>query len=208
MTTGSVQALQAEERLPNAEIFYFSTDVDCLGALRTGKIDAFAVADASLKFMMTENPDLTYIEEPISDSMEAAAAFPKTERGRKLCDQYSEFLTNIKKNGVYDEIQDTWFGSDESKRVVPDLYNLPGPNGTLRVAADGGFVPFVYSKDGKIVGLDTDVLTHFCKEYGYKPEIVAMDFSGVLPSITSGKCDFACGSITITPERKESVYFS
>ena len=208
VTTGSVQAQQAEERFPNAEIYYFSSGVDCINALRAGKIDAFAEADGSLKYMMAENPDLTMIDEPISEEMKGAAAFPKTKRGRELCDQYSEFLVSIKENGVYDEIQDIWFGPDESKRVVPDLYNLPGPNGTLRVAGDASFVPFMYIKDRKVVGIDTDMLVRFCKEYGYKAEVVVMDFSGVLPSITSGKCDFACGSIAITPERMESVYFS
>ena len=53
-----------------------------------------------------------------------------------------------------------------------------------------------------------DVLVRFCKEYGYKPEMVVMDFPAILPSITTGKCDFACGGIAMTPERAESVYFS
>ena len=52
------------------------------------------------------------------------------------------------------------------------------------------------------------MLARFCKEYGYKPEMVVMDFPGILPSITTGKCDFACGGIAMTPERAESVYFS
>ena len=127
VTTGSVQAIQAEERFPDAEICYYTTGVDCLGAMRAGKIDAFADAEALLKFMMAENPDLTVIEEKLADGMQIAAAFPKTERGRKLCDQYSEFLRNIKQNGVYDEIQSIWYGPDESLRVVPDLDKLPGP---------------------------------------------------------------------------------
>ena len=208
VSTGTVQAIQVEARFPNAKIYYFSSGVDCLGAMRADKIDAFAEADALLKYMMTENPDLTYIEEPLSEKMKVAAAFPKTARGRKLCDQYSEFLVKIKKNGVYDEVMNTWFGPEESRRVVPDLYRLPGPNGTLRVAADTSFVPFTYVKDGKVVGVDTDILVRFCKEYGYKVQIVAMDFSGILPSIASGKCDFASGGIAVTPERAESVYFS
>ena len=144
----------------------------------------------------------------LADGMKVAAAFPKTERGRKLSDQYSEFLRSIRQNGVYDEIQSIWYGPDESRRVVPDLDSLPGLNGTLRIAADTTTVPFLYVKDGKIVGVDVDKLIRFCKEYGYKPDMVVMDFPGILPSITSGKCDFACGGIAMTPERAESMYFS
>ena len=208
VTTGSIQAMQAEERFPNAEIYYFSTSVDCLSALRAGRIDAYADAEAIVRFMMAENPDLACMEELLAEKMQVAAAFPKTDRGRELCSQYSEFLVNIKQSGVYDDIQNIWYGPDESRREVPDLYNLPGPNGTLRIAADTGTIPFVYVKDGKIVGSDVDTLVRFCREYGYKPEIVVMDFPGILPSITSGRCDFACGGVVITPERAESVLFS
>ena len=49
VTTGSVQALQTETRFPDAEIFYFSSDVDMLAALRSNKIDAYASADAIAK---------------------------------------------------------------------------------------------------------------------------------------------------------------
>ena len=66
VTTGSIQAMQAEARFPNAEFYYFSTAVDCIGALRAGKIDAFAAAEALLKYMMTENPDLTCLDEYLS----------------------------------------------------------------------------------------------------------------------------------------------
>ena len=49
VTTGSVQALQTEERFPNAELYYFNNDVDMLAAMRADKIDAYASADGILK---------------------------------------------------------------------------------------------------------------------------------------------------------------
>ena len=35
-----------------------------------------------------------------------------------------------------------------------------------------------------------------------------MDFAAVLPAISTGKCDFACGGVVFTAERAESVLFS
>ena len=208
VTTGSVQALQAEERFPDATFFYFSTSVDLLNALRTNKIDAYADADALVKYMMAENPDLTYMDEKLSDGMKAGAIFPKTERGKELCDEFSAFVREIRSNGVYDEILDTWFGDDEGKKTVPDIDGLPGPNGTLHMAADTSMVPFVFIKDEKPAGVDIDTVVRFCTEYGYGLEIVSMDFAGILPAIISGKCDFACGGIAYTAERAESVLFA
>ena len=208
VSTGSVQAIQVEERFPDAEIFYFTTDVDMLNALRANKIDAFASAEVPIRLMAAQNPDLTYLHEWLGDGMQVAAAFPKTAGGKALCDQFSAFLREIRQNGVYDEIQDIWFGEDEEKRVVPDLYSLPAVNGTLRMAMDTAFVPFVYIKEGRPVGVDVDTAVRFCREYGYGLEVVPMDFSGVIPSVITGKVDFACSGIAVTAERAESVLFS
>ena len=208
VTTGSVQALQAEERFPDAKLFYFSTDMDMLAALRANKIDAFASAEPLVQAMMKENADLTYLDEWLGDGMKVAAIFAKTESGQALCDQFNVFIREIRQNGVYEELQGIWFGEDEAKKVVPDLYSLPGTNGTLQMAADISVIPFVYIKDGKPVGADIDIAVRFCKEYGYGLEVVPMDFSGIIPSVITGKVDFSCSGIAVTAERAESILFS
>ena len=207
-TTGSIQALQVEERFPDAQLFYFSTSVDMLNALRTNKIDAYADAESLVRYMMAANPDLTYLDERLSDGMDIGAVFPKTEEGRKLCDEYSAFVREIRENGVWDEIREIWFGDDDWKRAPADLDALPGPNGKLRMAADLTLVPYVFVMDGEPAGFDIDMVCRFCEEHGYALELVAMDFSGIIPSIVTGKCDFSCGGVVYTAERAESVYFS
>ena len=71
--SGTVQALQAAERFPNAELLNFPTSADMLNALRTGKIDAFADAEALVLYMMGENPDLTILPEKLADGMKVGA---------------------------------------------------------------------------------------------------------------------------------------
>ena len=208
VNTGSVQALQAEERFPDAQFYFFSNGVDMLEALRSGKIDAYVDAEAFIKYTMAQNQDITMLDEWLTEGMHVGAVFSKTESGRKLCDEYSAFIREIKQNGVYDEIQGIWFGEDENRRVVPDLYDLPATRGTLRMAADTTLVPFVYIKDGNPVGIDVDTVVRFCKEYGYGLEIVPMNFAAIIPSVVTGKVDFAGGGIAYTEERAESVLYS
>ena len=208
IASGTVQAMQAIERFPNAEHYYFPSSADMLGALRTGKIDAYADAEALALYMMRENPDLAILPEKLADGMKAGAIFPKTEEGRRLCDEYSGFIRKIKEDGTYDEVREIWTGGDESKRIAPDLESLSGPNGTLRMASDVTSIPFLYIKNGELAGIDIDLVFRFCKEYGYALEPAIMDFSAVLPAVTTGKCDFASGSIAFTAERAESVLFS
>ena len=208
VTTGSVQIQQLEERFPNAELFYFTASVDLLNALRANKIDAYAEPEPIVRYRMLENPDLTYLDERLGDGMQLGAIFPKTEAGQALCDQFSTYIREIRQNGVYEEILETWFEADESKRIVPDLYTLPATNGTLRMATDTSLVPFAFIKDEKPVGFDIDTVVRFCKAYGYGLEVVPMDFSGIIPSVVTGKVDFACSGIAYTPERAQSVLYS
>lgn len=72
VTTGSIQAIQAEERLPHATFFYFSNTADMLNALRSNKVDAFADSDLLLGFVMGESPDITFIDEPLAEGMDVS----------------------------------------------------------------------------------------------------------------------------------------
>ena len=110
-------------------------------------------------------------------------------------------------NGTMAEIDDAWFGADESRRTVLDYEALPDTNGTLRMAADLMHPPFAYMKDGRAVGYDLDVAARFCEASGYGLEIESMSFGGILPAVQSGKVDFAASSITVTKERAEAVLF-
>ena len=208
VTTGSIQVQQAEERFPDAEILYFATSVDMLNAMKASRIDGYADAEILVRYMMGEDPELTYIEEKLADDMKIAAIFPKTEKGQRLCDEYNAFVREIRASGEYDEILDIWLGSDESRKTVPDPAGLAGTNGRLRVAVDVTLLPFAYIKDGEPVGIDIDTAVRFCRKYGYALELVSMDFGAILPAITTGKCDLAAGGVAYTAERAESVLFS
>lgn len=207
VVTGSVQAIQAQDSLPEAEFYYYSNNADMLNALRAGKVDAYADSDALIRYVMISSTDITALHERISVTVKAGAIFSKNQKGKALCDEYSDYIKKIKANGEYDEIQKIWFGPDEDKKKV-DLKSLDGSKGTLRLAVDTTMVPFAFIKDGELAGVDVDIFAHFCKEKGYRVETAEMDFGGILPAVSSGKCDLACGGIAYTEERAESVYYA
>ena len=205
--TGTISGRLVEERLPNAKVNYYNAQTDSLAALRAGKIDAWTTDEPILRFMQIEYPQLELLDEHLAES-NLAAIFPKTEAGQALRDQFSEFLDRLWAEGTMAEIDAVWFGADEAKHTVLDYESLPAVNGTLRMAADLIQPPFTYMKDGRAVGYDIDVAARFCQEYGYGLEIESMSFDSILAAIQTGKCDFACSSITITEERAESMLFS
>ena len=207
VVTGSTGGPAVEEKLPNAKISYFDSVPDLLTALRSQKVDAIAATESILKFVQMEGENITVTDDHLI-STEIAALFPKTEKGQKLEAQYSEFVKKLWDDGTIDEINSIWFGEDESKKTVLDYENLPDTNGTLTMAVDTGIAPFVYLKNGKIVGYDVDIAARFCEAYGYRLTIQNMSFPAIIPSVVSGKYDFSACDIAITPERAESVLFS
>ena len=45
-------------------------------------------------------------------------AFPKNDKGKALCDEFSEYIKQIKSDGTLQQIDDIWFGTDESVKDI------------------------------------------------------------------------------------------
>lgn len=205
--TGSVHAEIVKELLPSAKLFYFESNANALAALTSGKVDAIVNDDSILREIKNENPSLILIDEYLK-TFDNAFIFAKTSESDKLCNEMNEFIRTLKSDGTLKNMLDIWTGNDDSMKTLPDYEHYPDTNGTLRVAVDVDNPPFNYIKDGRLVGYDVDIIVRFCKLKGYRPEFSGMDFSSVIPSVFSGKCNIGIGAITITPERSESVNFS
>ncbi len=205
--TGTIFDRVAKETIPNCNIEYVNTNADLGVILSQNKVGAY-LTDEPVARILTKK----YSNQKIVDTLrydEYGYIFKKDdERGKKLCNQMNEFLKQCKSDGTLSEIDEIWFGEDESRQVV-DTDNLTAENGVLKfcVTSDVG-VPFVYLKSGKYVGYDVDVAVRFCRKYGYGIEIADSSFAGLLTNVASGKSDFGASCITITDERKESVMFS
>lgn len=196
----------AKKLVPTAELFYYDTPADNLLALRSGKIDAACMPESAAKFLMYDNDDVVILGGKLTNT-KIASLFSKTEKGKKLCKEYEEFVKSLWDDGTIDKINSVWFGRDENKRILKDYSKLPATNGTLKMAVDTAMPPMVYVKDNKIIGYDIDIAVRFCEAKGYALKVVPMSFQAVIPAVQSGKCDFSCG-MTCTPERAESVLFS
>ena len=150
--------------------------------------------------------DSGYIKDKITNQDVSFAFRKDDEKESALCDEFSDFLNEIRSNGTLKEIDEIWMGTDEEKKRI-DMSDLTDENGTIRVATTATDMPWSYIKDGKNVGYDIDILVRFCRDRGYALELGDVDFSGRIPSVQSGKYDF-CTGMNVTDERKEQVLFS
>ena len=195
-----------QSALPNAQIMYFNTKADLINGIKANKIDAYAVDEPVLKSQMSTDDSIVSVPGYL-ESFEFGFVFPKTDAGQILRGQFDEYLGRIKANGTLEAIEQKWI-SDGSDIESLDYESLPADNGRLTLATEALYEPFAYIQNNAIVGYDIEIATGFCREYGYALDIIDMSFDGILPSVVSGKCDFGCSGIAITPERAESVLFS
>ncbi len=78
--------------------------------------------------------------------------------------------------------------------------------GKLIVCLDPTFPPMEYmeSADAKEpVGFDVDVIAALAEVWKSEPQIVTLDFSGLLPALDAKRCDMMISGATLKPERLE-----
>lgn len=193
--------------LPDANIKYFSSRDNAYRALASGVVDGVADDEPIVRSILRSTDDLGIIDGYLEPA-EYAFVFTKDEKGKKLSEEFSEYVKKSRKSGELDALDKKWFGNQTDNKQSDDYEDLPAKNGTLKLAFDDSNIPFAYMSAGKPVGYDIDLAIGFCREYGYGLMISKVDFSSMLSGTADGIYDMGCGAITITEERKNNLYFS
>lgn len=189
---------------PNLNKYCMDNNADLFMSLDQGKIDIFMYDVLSFVLDDTRSKEKYMI---VKDSLvidHMGVAFPKNS---ELCGKFNEFLAEIKSNGTWQQIYDNWLVPNGPNKM-PDLSNIQRSGKPLRVACSGAYAYFDMIVDGQNAGFDPEMMQRFAAWLGRPVEFQTMNFSSLIPSITSNKCDLAASSISITEERSKMVDFS
>ena len=81
--------------------------------------------------------------------------------------------------------------------------------GKLIIGTSPDFPPFEsLSNDGKVEGIEIEIMELICDELGVELEIKQMDFDSVLPGVQTGKFNVGVSGISVTPEREKNTLFT
>ena len=79
----------------------------------------------------------------------------------------------------------------------------------IRIAFDVPYEPFEYrDEDGNLTGFEVELAEAMCDELQADCEFVIQAWDGMIPGLQARKFDAIMSSMSITPERQESVLFS
>ena len=90
------------------------------------------------------------------------------------------------------------------------LVRAPAEGGALVFATTLRAPPYTYvdAKTKDFAGIDVEIARAAAQKLGLPLKICRMSFEDLLPSVKSGKADFAANALTITPARAKNVNFS
>lgn len=80
--------------------------------------------------------------------------------------------------------------------------------GVVVIANGGAYPPFGFVENGTMVGFDIDLGNEVAKRLGVKAQWEKIDFSGLLPALSSKRVDMLITAMTWTPERAQRITFS
>ncbi len=203
---GSLYDEIADSMFEAKEKLYFPSVPDELNAVSLGKADAALLDEVVAKVQLRMGGIDNMVSLPVNDAS-LDMEFGVFSARQDIIDEYNIFLAEIQADGTYDEMFTRWVDNFDASAPVPDI-PLTGEKGTLTFAINSSFPPFSFpGADGTWSGFDIEQIYRFAAWAGYDVEIAPMDFSAMLPYISSGKADLG-SSIYITEERRQSVIFS
>ena len=87
--------------------------------------------------------------------------------------------------------------------------NLLGGKEKLIVYTEAGFAPFEYIQNGKIVGVDVDIMNLVGEKLGKEVIFENVGFDTIVDTVAEGKlCHVGAAGISVNPARAEKVDFS
>ena len=181
-------------------ILYFNSNAEAVGALATGKVDAFVTDSPIAELAISKNEGLGMVPEPIMED-QYGFVLPK---GSPHTEEFNGRLEAYAKDGTLEKLKSKWVGANDEEKTMPEE-GWPDPNGTLVVATTTENEPVDYAVGDRICGLCIEILELAARDLGYSLEYVNTNTSSILAEVQSGKADIGAYSFSITDERKQMV---
>lgn len=200
-TTGYVFAGDVE----GATVDPYNKGADAVQALKQGKVDAVIIDSEPAKVFVEKNDTLQILPDPFVEE-EYAIAYKKgnDELGNKI----DAALTQLKEDGTLAEITTHWIGDNaDFVSYTPDE-SVSRDNGKLVMATNAEFPPYESIVNGKIVGIDVDMMQAVCDVLGMELVIENMEFGSIIAAVDSGKADVGVAGLSVTPDREKNVSFT
>ncbi|MDE6733325.1 MAG: transporter substrate-binding domain-containing protein [Oscillospiraceae bacterium] len=208
-TTGDEYARDLEEKPEEGKkastIERYNKGADAVNALKQGKVDCVIIDNEPAKVFVSLNEDLQIEPNPFADEDYAIAI---KKGNTELLEKINGAIKELKEDGTIDKILGNYIGDDTGNYQYTSPEGVSRTNGTLTMGTNAAFPPYEQLENGKIVGIDPDIMQAVCDKLGMELKIEDMEFDSIIPSIQSGKVDVGVAGMTVNEDRLKNVDFS
>ena len=201
-TTGDVYASEIED----TEVVRFNRGIDAAAALKKGVVDAVIIDDAPANVFIDEIQGLKLLDEPYAEEEYGIAV---NKNNPALLADINEALAKLQNDGMLDSIKEAWIMGEVKDTAYEGQNKDSYANGIMTMITNAEFPPYEsMTQDGKIVGIDVDIMKAICDELDMELKVQNTTFDSVIVSVERGMSSVAVSGITITQDRLEHVDFS
>ena len=205
--TGSKAIAGIEKYYPEAVVLEFDNFSSAVEAVKANKIDYVITSRAiGTNFVKNNIGKLRIVEEKYLNQADTSAA-AAVRKGYERLDEINEIITRYLNDGTMDKIIANWVSDTAANDTSIIPRNTDTPVWKVGVAANREPMCFVRGEN-EICGLDAELAERIAYDMGMHVEFVDMNFAALLPSLESGKVDFAISNMGATEERRQIVDFS
>ena len=204
--TGTTSEIFIRNNYPQAQMLLFDDINDTFLAVKTDKADYAFTSYTTSILAVKKNRDLTVLhEEYIKDP----AGIALNKKDTALLRQVNEVVLRFKNDGTLKEIIERWIRPDDlGLEYQPVAIPSVKQGNPLRVGTTANREPMCFILNGKISGVDAELIERIAYELGRPVEYSDMKFSSLLAAIETGRVDLVISNYSITPERLKRVNFS
>ena len=201
---GSIYDFEMSKR-SDVTVARYNNPPDIVAAITSGHADVYKDDEICMSPSDLRRHHLR-IELRCKESFDVAYAFRKDDQA--TVSLFNAFLDEIQSNGIYDEIRQRWYDTEDPDTVsLPDIEQA-AQGQPLRVVTHLLMSPLCFRKGDLWTGFEIELLKRFAV-YAKRPiKISYLDPSSGSAALQSGLADVWSGSIFITEERAEKVLFT
>lgn len=197
---GSVQDEMLAYKYGADKYVTYNTITDEVEAILKDRAHACYIDNLSTLEILNKYDNLDTIPSEFPE-MPAGVVFNK--KNIELSNKFKQFIAEFNTSSASKEMRDRWYSviSDSSHCDLPEV-----KTGTpLRVACMNNDMPFEFMLNGELDGYDVELMRRFALWLNRPVEFSTMEFSSIIPTISTGKADVAISIINITEEREKVV---
>jgi polar amino acid transport system substrate-binding protein len=181
-TTSDTKVSMLEHDKAGTQVERFTKTADAIQALLQGKVNCVVEDEQPSKAFVAQNDGLAILPHAYSTE---PYAFCVAHGRRDLVRNINHALQLLRNDGTLDTIVNRHLRQKMSIAYQPKA--IGRPNGRLVVATNATFQPYEYYDNGRVVGIDIDIMQAVADVLGMTLQVEDMNFDAVVTSVQTGK---------------------